>query len=182
MLILASKSPRRRDLLLREGINFCTITRPAEEQNDAALPAEQICARNASAKAEAVAIDYPEHIVIGADTLVFLDGKPLGKPTDLADAHRMLTELQGRTHCVCTGVALIFPGGFRRDFTVTSRVTFRPMSSVDIDRYLEEVPVLDKAGAYAMQEKSELIVTSVEGDVDNVIGLPVTRLLHELTR
>lgn len=182
MLILASQSPRRRDLLLREGLNFCVITRFAKEQNDAALPAEQLCTQNASAKAEAVASDYPAHIIIGADTLVFLDGKPLGKPTDLADAHRMLSELQGRTHCVCTAVAIIFPDGKRSNFAVTSYVTFRPMSSADIDIYLAEVPVLDKAGAYAMQEKSELIVSDVQGDIDNVIGLPVTRLLQELTR
>ena len=180
MLILASQSPRRRDLLLREGVNFCVITRDTEEVNDASLPPHELCARNASAKAEAVAAEYPHHIVVGADTLVFLDGTPLGKPTDLADAHRMLSELQGRTHCVCTAVALIMPDGERRDFAVTSFVTFRPMSSADIDHYLSEVHVLDKAGAYAMQEKSELIVSKVEGDVDNVIGLPVKRLLHQI--
>ena len=178
MLILASQSPRRRDLLLREGVNFCVITKETEEVNDAALPPEELCARNAAAKAEAVAADYPQHIVVGADTLVFLNGKPLGKPTDTADAHRMLTELQGRTHSVCTAVAVIMPGGERRDFTVVSHVTFRPMTPQDIDHYLTEVYVLDKAGAYAMQEKSELIVERVEGDVDNVIGLPVKHLLH----
>ena len=178
MLILASQSPRRRDLLLREGVNFCVITKETEEVNDAALPPEELCARNAAAKAEAVAADYPQHIVVGADTLVFLNGKPLGKPTDTADAHRMLTELQGRTHSVCTAVAVIMPGGERRDFAVVSHVTFRPMTPQDIDHYLTEVYVLDKAGAYAMQEKSELIVERVEGDVDNVIGLPVKHLLH----
>ncbi len=182
MLILASQSPRRRDLLLREHLNFCVICRPSREQNDAALPPAQLCALNASAKAEPVAELFPNDIVVGADTLVFLDGRPFGKPADLADARRMLNELQGRTHCVCTAVALIMPGGERRDFAVTSFVTFRPMGPDDIERYLAEVPVLDKAGAYAMQEKSELIVAGVEGDEDNVIGLPVTRLLHELTR
>ena len=89
------------------------------------------------------------------------------------DARTMLTRLQGRTHCVCTAVAVRMPGGEQRDFAEISRVTFRPMSPQDIDHYLVEVPVLDKAGAYAMQEKSELIVESVQGDVDNVIGLPV---------
>lgn len=182
MLILASQSPRRRDLLLRERVAFCVICRETREQNSAELPPEQLCARNASAKAEAVAADYPNHVIVAADTLVFLDGRPLGKPSDPADAHRMLSLLQGRTHSVCTAVALIMPSGERRDFAVTSRVTFRAMSDADIDRYLAEVPVLDKAGAYAMQEKSELIVARVDGDVDNVVGLPVTRLLQELTR
>lgn len=177
MLILASQSPRRRDLLLREGVSFCVITRDTEEVNDAALPPQELCACNAAAKAEAVAAERPHDIVIGADTLVFLDGRPLGKPADLADAHRMLSELQGRTHSVCTAVAVIMPDGQRRDFTVTSFVTFRTMTSADIDHYLAEVHVLDKAGAYAMQEKSELIVARVDGDVDNVIGLPVKKLL-----
>lgn len=180
MLILASQSPRRRDLLAREGLLFRVIVRETKEVCDPALPPEKLCSLNASAKAEAVARDFPEHTVIGADTLVFLDGRPLGKPKDEADAVRMLTTLQGRTHCVCTAVAVILPGGERRDFSVKSYVTFRKMSPEDIRRYLDEVYVLDKAGAYAMQEKSELIVESVEGDVDNVIGLPVTRLREVL--
>ena len=181
MLILASQSPRRRDLLLREGVSFCIITRDTEEVNDASLPPQELCARNAAAKAEAVAADYPGNIIVGADTLVFLDGTPLGKPADLADARRMLATLQGRTHSVCTAVAVIMPDGERRDFAEVSHVTFRHMSAADIDHYLSEVHVLDKAGAYAMQEKSELIVTRVDGDTDNVIGLPVTRLLSVLT-
>ncbi len=105
-----------------------------------------------------------------------------GKPSDEADAARMLRELQGRTHCVCTAVAVYMPGGERRDFAVKSYVRFRRMSAEDIRRYLSEVYVLDKAGAYAMQEKSELIVESVEGDVDNVIGLPVRQLPEVLRR
>lgn len=181
MLILASQSPRRRDLLLREGVSFCVVTRETPEVNDADLPPHELCACNAAAKAEAVAADYPEDIVVGADTLVFLDGRPLGKPADMDDARSMLTTLQGRTHCVCTAVAVIMPGGERRDFTTTSLVTFRPMSADDIEHYLQEVYVLDKAGAYAMQEKSELIVDRVEGDIDNVIGLPVGELLRVLT-
>ena len=180
MLILASQSPRRRDLLEREGIEFRVITVPTEEEDDPTLPPEELCARNAAAKAAAVAALYPQETVIGADTLVFIDGHPLGKPADEADAVRMLTELQGRTHCVCTAVAVFMAGGERRDFAEKSYVTFRRMTEADIRRYLNEVYVLDKAGAYAMQEKSELIVEKVEGDTDNVIGLPVTRLLAVL--
>lgn len=181
MLILASQSPRRRDLLQREGVEFAVVVRETEEIQDASLSPEDLCARNAEAKAAAVAAEYPEDTVIGADTLVFIDGHPLGKPSDEADAKRMLAELQGRTHCVCTAVAVFLPGGLRRDFSVKSYVTFRRMSPEDIERYLQEVYVLDKAGAYAMQEKSELIVEKVEGDVDNVIGLPVRQLLQVLS-
>ena len=180
MLILASQSPRRRDLLQREGVEFRVETLPCEELVDPTLPPEELCARNAALKAGAVAAQHPGDTVVGADTLVFIDGHPLGKPSDEADAARMLRELQGRTHCVCTAVAVYMPGGERRDFAVKSYVRFRRMSAEDIRRYLSEVYVLDKAGAYAMQEKSELIVESVEGDVDNVIGLPVRQLLEVL--
>ena len=180
MLILASQSPRRRDLLQREGVEFVVEVRPTEELDDPTLPPEELCALNAAAKAAAVAAKHPQDTVIGADTLVFIDGHPLGKPADEADAVRMLTELQGRTHCVCTAVAVFMPGGERRDFAVKSFVTFRRMDAAAIENYLREVYVLDKAGAYAMQEKSELIVEKVEGDVDNVIGLPVTQLLEVL--
>lgn len=180
MLILASQSPRRRDLLMREGVAFEVVVRPTDEVCDASMAPEALCALNASAKAEAVAAEYPDHVVIGADTLVFIDGMPLCKPEDMDDARRMLRTLSGRTHCVCTAVAVCMPGGERRDFAEKSYVTFLEMSDADIDRYLSTVHVLDKAGAYAMQEHSELIVSSVEGDVDNVIGLPVTRLLEVL--
>lgn len=166
--------------MLREGLSFCVISRDTEELSDASLPPAELCALNAAAKAQAVAAEHPHDIVIGADTLVFLDGSPLGKPVDTDDARRMLTTLQGRTHSVCTAVAVVMPGGERRDFSVTSHVTFRRMSPEDIEAYLQEVYVLDKAGAYAMQEKSELIVERVEGDVDNVIGLPVRAMLKRL--
>lgn len=182
MLILASQSPRRRDLLEREGVPFSVIVEPTVEIYDATLPPEELCAQNAAAKAAAVALSHPEDTVVGADTLVFIDGAPLGKPADLADARRMLAKLSGRTHCVCTAVAVFMPGGERRDFAVKSYVTFRPMTEADIEGYLSEVHVLDKAGAYAMQEKSELIVERVEGDVDNVVGLPVKQLLAVLKR
>lgn len=180
MLILASQSPRRRDLLQREGVAFVVEVLPTEELDDPTLPLEELCALNAAAKAAAVAAQHPQDTVVGADTLVFIDGHPLGKPADEADAVRMLTELQGRTHCVCTAVAVFMPGGERRDFAVKSYVTFRRMDAAAIENYLREVYVLDKAGAYAMQEKSELIVEKVEGDVDNVIGLPVKQLLDVL--
>ena len=180
MLILASQSPRRRELMQRAGLVFRVETREIEEVNDSSLPPVELCARNASAKAEAVAADFPQATVVGADTLVFLDGRPLGKPADREDAIRMLTALQGRTHSVCTAVAVILPGGGRRDFAEVSHVTFLPLTREQIEHYIDVVPVLDKAGAYAVQDHAELIIEHVEGDFDNVVGLPVTRLVQTL--
>lgn len=180
MIILASQSPRRRELLQREGLRFRVEVRDTEEVHDASLAPEMLCAINASAKAEAVAREFPEATVIGADTLVFIDGQPLGKPADAREALDMLMLLQGRTHSVCTAVAVIMPGGERRDFAEISRVTFRALSEEDALHYMELVHVFDKAGAYAIQEHGELIIEHFEGDLDNVIGLPVTRLLNVL--
>ena len=181
MLILASQSPRRRELMAREGLEFSVVVRDTEEVHDASLLPEELCARNAAAKAEAVAAEYPQATVIGADTLVFIDNTPLGKPADEAEAVSMLTRLQGRTHCVCTAVAVVMPQGVRRDFAEKSFVTFRPLTREQILHYMSLVHVYDKAGAYAVQEHGELIIEKVEGDIDNVIGLPVTALKNVLT-
>ncbi len=180
MLILASQSPRRSELLRREGVDFTVVVKDTEEEHDATLAPQVLCARNAAAKAEAVATDYPQATVLGADTLVFIDGTPLGKPADETEALSMLTRLQGRTHCVCTAVAVVMPGGERRDFAEISYVTFRPLTESDIRRYMQLVHVYDKAGAYAIQEHGELIIEKIEGDYDNIVGLPVTRLLQVL--
>ncbi len=182
MLILASQSPRRRELLAREGVSFRVEVRETEEWYDASLAPEVLCARNAAAKAEAVAAEFPQDTVIGADTLVFIDGEPLGKPKDEAEATAMLSRLQGRSHSVCTAVALILPGGERRDFVETTTVRFLPLDAAAIRRYLDAVYVLDKAGAYAIQEHGEMIIEGIDGDLDNVIGLPVTRLLSLLPK
>lgn len=179
-MILASQSPRRRELLTREGVDFRVIVRDTDEVHDETLPPQQLCAINAAAKALAVAAEFPGEVVIGADTLVFIDGMPLGKPADEAEAVAMLQRLQGRTHCVCTAVAVVMPDGSRRDFTDTSYVTFRPLDEAAIRHYMSKVHVYDKAGAYAIQEHGDLIIESFEGDMDNVIGLPVTKLLRVL--
>ena len=182
MIILASQSPRRSELLTREGVEFRVVVRDTDEVHDASMAPEVLCATNAAAKAAAVAAEYPEDTVIGADTLVFIDGHPLGKPADEAEAVAMLMRLQGRTHCVCTAVAVFMPGGERRDFAEISKVTFRPLDEADIRHYMSLVHVYDKAGAYAIQEHGDLIIERFEGDLDNVIGLPVTRLLQVLER
>ena len=180
MIILASQSPRRRELLAREGVAFRVEVRDTDEVHDASLAPETLCAINAAAKALAVAQEFPDEVVIGADTLVFIDGTPLGKPADEAAAVQMLLQLQGCTHSVCTAVAVIMPGGERRDFAEISYVTFRPLDEAAIRHYMSLVHVYDKAGAYAIQEHGELIIEKFEGDLDNVIGLPVRRLLQVL--
>lgn len=176
LVILASQSPRRRDLLAAAGVRFQVKTAPAEELHDASMPPALLCETNAALKAGAVAADYPDFLVIGADTLVFLDDLPLGKPADLQEARETLARLSGRTHFVCTGVSLQYPGG-TRTFSVRTEVVFKELSAEDIELYLSLVPVLDKAGSYACQERGDIIISEIRGDRDNVIGLPVKKLL-----
>lgn len=178
-IILASQSPRRRELLSSAGIQFEAVTAEAEESFDPAMSPEDLCEHNASAKSAAVEADYPDACIIGADTLVFLDGHPLGKPADENQARETLRKLSGRTHLVCTGVSLRMPSG-EHVFSVKTRVTFRPLDEDAISRYMKLVDVMDKAGAYAFQEHGEMIVSGINGDRDNVIGLPVTILVDRL--
>ena len=163
-VILASQSPRRRELLEKTGIPFSIIVRGTEELKEASMPPQELCLHNAAAKAEAVFREHPDSTVIGADTLVFLEGFPLGKPEDEEEARSMLRKLSGRTHHVCTAVA---------NLAVLTEVTFRELTEKDIRHYMELVDVMDKAGSYAFQEHGEMIISSVRGDTDNVIGLPV---------
>lgn len=125
-MLLVSQSPRRRELLEKAGVDFRVITLDTEEICDPSMTPEDLCAHNAATKAAAVAALHPEEIVIGADTLVFIDKCPLGKPVDQEDAVRMLKMLQGRTHCVCTAVAVFMPGGERRDFAEKLLLHFVP--------------------------------------------------------
>lgn len=181
-IVLASSSPRRRELLAHAGLVFETIHSPAEEIHDAGIHPERLCEMNAALKAAAVAAQRRDSIVIGADTLVFIDGQPLGKPADLDEARAMLRRLAGRTHMVCTGVCLISPDGGRRVFHETTRVTFRPLGEADIEAYLAVANPLDKAGGYGIQESGDMIVAGIEGGYDNVVGLPVGRVLEALGR
>ena len=179
-IVLASASPRRRELLERAGVTFEIVVSPVEEIHDASIQPERLCEMNAALKAEDVATRRPESTVIGADTLVFIDDEPLGKPADLNEARVMLRRLAGRSHKVCTGVCVIFPEGHREIFHETTEVTFRPLEEADIDAYLQVANPLDKAGAYGIQESGELIIAGICGDYDNVVGLPVERLVRLL--
>ena len=176
-VILASQSPRRRELLAKAGVPFSIVVRDTEELKDAAKPPQELCLHNARAKAEAVFREYPDATVIGADTLVFLDGRPLGKPRDEEEARSMLRMLSGRMHHACTAVSILSPLGMK-DIAVLTEVTFRTLAEKDIRRYMELVDVMDKAGSYAFQEHGEMIISSVRGDTDNVIGLPVRDVME----
>lgn len=131
-------------------------------------------------KAAAVASEIPDAVVIGADTLVWIDGQPLGKPRDMEEARGMLRMLGGRSHTVCTGVCVIFPGGKVEYFHDLTEVRFRPLDDDRITEYFEKADPLDKAGGYGIQESGELIVEGIEGSFDNVMGLPVAKVLAVL--
>ncbi len=178
--MLASSSPRRSELLARAGVIFEIVVSPAEEIHDASLKPDALCELNASLKAEAVARVMPDATVIGADTLVFIDDLPLGKPLDLADARAMLRRLSGRTHRVCTGVCVIYPGGERNSFHDLTEVVFRELDDAAIDEYFARVNPLDKAGAYGIQEHGERIIAEIRGSFENVMGLPVDMVIEAL--
>ena len=179
-IVLASASPRRRELLERAGVVFEVVVSPAEEIHDASLKPDVLCEHNAALKAEAVATVRPDATVIGSDTLVFIDDQPLGKPADLEEARCMLRKLAGRVHRVCTGVCVIFPGGVRKTFHGTTEVTFLPLGDAEIDAYFALVNPLDKAGGYGIQEHGECIIAGIEGSFDNVMGLPVDLVMEAL--
>jgi len=180
-LILASASPRRSELLRQLKLDFKVLPSDAAEVADEHLSPQEICQLNAHRKARAVAKQIPDALVLGADTLVFLDGEIMGKPTRLADAERMLAKLQGRTHQVVTGISLIHLRAHReRVFAVSTDVTFRPLDAGQIRDYLAKVNPLDKAGAYAIQEHGDKIVAEISGSYSNVVGLPLEKLKEEL--
>lgn len=156
------------------------VVSPAEELHDVSIPLDELCEKNAELKAAAVASQMGDAAVIGADTLVWIDGEPLGKPRDLDEAREMLRKLGGRSHTVCTGVCVIFPGGKSKRFHDLTEVRFRPLDDRLITEYFEKADPLDKAGAYGIQERGELIVEGIEGAFDNVMGLPVAKVMAAL--
>ena len=179
-LILASGSPRRRELLEATGLDFEVIPSPAEEIHDGLLGMAGLCEENASLKAAAVAVQYPDAVVMGADTLVFLEGEPLGKPKDLAEAAEMLGRLSGNVHNVCTGVCISGPGENVRCLHAVTEVVFRKLDDEEILKYLRLTNPLDKAGGYGIQDHGEMIVERIVGSFDNVMGLPVDEILEAL--
>ena len=180
-LILASASPRRAELLRQLQLDFQIVPGDAAEIFDEQLSPRELCQLNAHRKARMVAKKHPDSLVLGADTLVFLDDEIMGKPASPAEAERMLTRLQGRTHQVVTGVSLIHLRAHReRIFAVSTDVMFHPLDAGQIRDYLAKVDPLDKAGAYAIQEHGDVIVEEISGSYSNVVGLPVEQLRAEL--
>ena len=182
-VILASASPRRVELLRQIVPKFDVIPSDASEVHDEQLTAAEMAQVNAYRKARVIAKRFPDALVLGADTLVYLDRetKLFGKPSDRADAARMLVELQGKTHAVITGVCLLHLRSHRQMiFSDWTDVTFHPLTSAQIVDYLALMNPLGKAGAYAIQEHGERIVAGVSGSYTNVVGLPVKRLKEML--
>ena len=179
-LVLASASPRRADLLREAGITFEILSTDVEEAHDASLTPEQLTVENARRKALAGSAMRPGLLVLGADTLVYVDGEPLAKPADMEEALRMVRRLSGRSHEVCTGVVLARDGNVVRDFHVITHVTFKPLTDAIIRDYHAKVNPLDKAGAYGIQAHTEMLLERMDGSFTNVVGLPVERLLEVL--
>lgn len=173
-MILASQSPRRRELLTVAGIPFRVRARPVAEIRSARETPEEYVRRLAREKADA-AWEGKDEIVLGADTVVVIDGQVLEKPADADDARAMLRRLSGRMHTVITGICLRHPGGEIVDHEAT-QVTFAEVTESEIDAYVASGEPMDKAGAYAIQGLASKFVERVEGCYFNVIGLPVSRV------
>lgn len=176
-LVLASGSPRRLELLRQAGIEPEVICADVAELTGGLAPKE-LAEQNARLKAAAVARRYPKRLVLGADTVVALGEEIFGKPKSPAEAVAMLTKLSGREHSVFTGVALAC-GEEIASRAAESRVRFRPLTAAEIADYVAGGEPLDKAGAYAVQGGAKGFVQSIEGDIDNIIGLPM-RIVNEL--
>ncbi|MGJ8671425.1 Maf family protein [Rubritalea sp.] len=178
-LILASGSPRRRELLAELGFEFEVVTSDAEEEHRCDITLTDLCERNAEIKTSAVAVKFPDAVVLGGDTLVYIDDEPLGKPKSVEEAVTMLERLSGRTHQVCSGMCLI-SGERVQLFHEVTNVVFKEIGRATIDAYMKRVDVMDKAGSYAVQECGEMIVERVEGDFSNVVGLPQQKVVEQL--
>ncbi len=182
-LILASASPRRRELLAELGVAFDVVVADVTEHEEASTDPRIMVAHNAALKADWVAARHPDALVLGADTTVFIDGQALNKPADAAEARAMLRRLSGRTHTVFTGLAVRRGrDGLAIDERMASEVTFKLLDEATIETYLSRVNTLDKAGGYAIQEQSGLIVAGYRGSFSNIIGLPLETTKQILTR
>lgn len=177
-IILASGSPRRKELLTQVGIPFDILVSDTKEVITKSSPTE-IVEELSRQKAQSVAEKYPQRTVLGADTIVVLDGQVLGKPKDDKDAARMLRMLQGRTHQVCTGVTFMREGRVH-SFHEKTDVTVYPMTEEEIEAYVRSGDPLDKAGAYGIQGSFAAYIEGIRGDYYNVVGLPVGRVYQEL--
>lgn len=179
-IILASKSPRRQELLEMLKLDFRIIPAKGEEQCEPGATPEQAVMSIASGKAREIAAQYPDSLVIGADTLVYIDGRTIGKPHSEAEAAEMLRLLSGRVHQVYTGVAIISGGVLKTDYEKTD-VEFRTLTDEEIQWYISTGEPMDKAGAYGIQGPGAVFIPRINGDYFNVMGLPLCKLWGMLT-
>jgi len=182
--ILASSSPRRRELLLRLQTPFDIILPDVDES---IIPPdgspETYCTALAELKANDISQHYPNNLVIGSDTIVVLDNNIMGKPEDKTMAQNMLKTLSGKTHHVYTGVCLKWADkNIHHLFAEITMVTFRELSEADINHYIESCPPYDKAGSYGIQDWSAVFVKEIKGCYDNVVGFPISRFYQELKK
>lgn len=183
-IILASRSPRRRDLLEQLGLKFTVMSTEADETIPLGLAPVKAAIYLAEEKAGHFSglLEDPRNIIITADTLVVIDGQILGKPTNPKEGRHMLQSLSGRMHQVMTGICLR-DSQKKRSFITSTKVWFKPLSDAEIDYYMENYKPYDKAGAYGIQEWIGFIgITKIEGSYYNVMGLPVQRLYEELLK
>ena len=182
-LILASASPRRRELLGELGVPFDVVVADVVEHEEITTDPRVMVAHNAALKADWVSARHPEALVLGADTTVFIENHALNKPRDQQEAREMLRRLSGRTHTVFTGLAFRRQrDGLKIDDGVASDVTFKTFGDDVIEAYLARVHTLDKAGGYAIQEHSDMLVAGYRGSISNIVGLPLETTKQILTR
>jgi septum formation protein len=181
-LMLASASPRRRALLSAAGLSFSTLESRLHERRRPAEPAAEFALRMARDKAASVSRRITDAIVLGADTVVEIDGQILGKPKHDENARAMLKLLSGRTHRVVTAFAIARAGAILEAAAVESRVRFRELDAAEIDAYIASGDPFDKAGSYGIQDGGAEFIAGVEGPRDNVMGLPMREVLAALAR
>ena len=178
-ILLASGSPRRRELFTEAGLNFEVVSVDVDETPNEKEPekvAQELSRRKAIA-ADREPASGRNKVIVAADTVVIHNGKVLGKPKDEADAVRMLTELSGAVHDVITGVTILTPGREEVTFSQRTRVRFRPLSEEEIRDYVATGEPMDKAGAYGIQGLGGRLVEGIDGDFNNVVGFPIDRFL-----
>jgi septum formation protein len=179
-LVLASTSPRRRQILALLGVPFEVIAPEFEEQISSDVPADQEVVEFALGKAQSVATKYPRSIVIGSDTMIELSDEKIGKPTDREDARRILRLLSGKTHRILTSVAIVDPGGPGMKEIETVAVEMRGYTEAEIENYLNSGESDDKAGAYSIQGRGSALIKSISGDYLAAVGMPLRRIARYL--
>ena len=180
-IILASNSPRRKELLGLTEYKFTIKTKEVEELLDKSIPVTKQIENIAYSKAKEVAKETPDALVIGADTVVVINDKILGKPKDKEDARNMMKLLQNNIHQVITGVTLCYNNQVELFHEITD-VEFYPMTDEEIENYINIADIYDKAGAYAIQGDAALYIKKINGDYYNVMGLPIAKLFNKLKK